>query len=177
MPEPETNTTQQTSIVPPAPIGYPGEVPAPRPAGADWLPALPEKAKPSFFQPDSTPQRVIVLDVTGHGPDGVTHVIAKSNDQGVILETKQTKKYADLLLRDAQSGREMLWEVLSLPAALQVRDALVKAGPDYRGNLVLSIHTEGRGLKKVFVVVPVAISKAPPQSVIDEETNPADPDA
>src|SRR5207244_4467040 len=118
------------------------------------------------------PQRVLVLDVRGFGRDGVDHTITKKRPDGAIIETKSTRKYAEVTLEDLDTGRLSAWEVLSMPAAKLLRDAVVRAGPDFRGNLAVSIRTEGRSLEKRFFVDTITAPATVDQAG-DEQAAPA----
>ncbi|MEA3144092.1 MAG: hypothetical protein QOG31_1416 [Thermoplasmata archaeon] len=126
-----------------------------------WLAGLnlPDKAKPTFFQPESTPQRVVLVDVKGYGPQGIPHTIANHDDNGNIVSSKAVTKYAVATFLEVGTARESVWEILSLPAAVSLRDVIVRSGPDWSGNVVLDIHSEGRGLKKTFHLTVVSVAR------------------
>jgi len=126
---------------------------------ADWRSALnlPTRIAESFFQPDSTPQRVVVMNVEGFGDDGIGVVLeTKDKKTGEVVETKKATCFAKVHVNNEDLTRSQVWDVLSRPAALAVGQAIDAAGVNWPGTLVVDIWTTGRGLQKQFHVQRVA---------------------
>ena len=121
---------------------------------SDWTADLnlPTGIAESFFRPESTPQRVVVMAVKGHGQDGIDHKLETKNEAGAVIETKTCKKFADVSVNTEDLARSMKWEVLSRPAALGLAAAIREHGPSWPGELVIDVQTSGRGKEKQFII-------------------------
>lgn len=111
---------------------------------------LPTGIAESYFKPESTPQRVVVMAVQGYGQDGKGIELVTKNDAGEVVETKKASLFADVSLNTEELNRAMKWQVLSRPAALQLGKAINEHGPSWPGELIVDIWTSGRGKEKQF---------------------------
>lgn len=121
----------------------------------DLTASLPSSITPTFFKPESTPQRVLVNSIEAFGENGRGHVLETKDENGHVIESKKATLYAVVDVLDAETLRSMRWEVLSKPAAVQLTAAVrehAKAGNTSLAGLMVDVSASGRGREKVFSI-------------------------
>lgn len=119
---------------------------------SEWDPAaalnLATTIQEAFFKPKSEPQRRVVMGVTGYGEKGKPVVLKEDGNEA----GKPATCYAEVRLNNEDLTRSEVWQVLSKPATVTLLAVLKQHGPDFAGNLVVDIWTEGRDKLKQFFI-------------------------